>query len=410
MSLFLKFAMRNTSRNAKTTLLNGIGISFLAIILLIILSLSAGIEHYIIRNNIKFETGAVSIAVHKDILSYNKKAFGDSLLQMIESTLEKNQKIVNYTFRIYPPNALVYLESNTQSVNLVGLVEEEIKFLPEMLKMLEGNNISHGSNIVVSNGLASEYGLKVGDVCNIMLQSVDGTINLEEFIISGIFRYTSLSNKFNVYMDYSQAMNLYHANLPSKILIDLKDLATTRDVKDELKRELQRYAGDNLDKENAVLEISSYEDHVGMAKALSNFNKYGMMSIAFFLIFISFVGIWSMQTENKTKRRKETGTLLSFGFSSNAIRTIYVYESLYVAVLYTIVGVFVASIVILVISANDGLYLGESASFAFGSSIILPHLTWKDILITLSIGILYPLLATSLSVITFNKNIVNLLK
>ena len=81
MGLFIKLAIRNVKRNIKSTILNGIGISFSVIVLLLILSLSRGISTQIIMRNIQFETGALSIVFDKKVASLENKTKGDSLLE-----------------------------------------------------------------------------------------------------------------------------------------------------------------------------------------------------------------------------------------------------------------------------------------------------------------------------------------
>ena len=140
-----------------------------------------------------------------------------------------------------------------------------------------------------------------------------------------------------------------------------------------------------------------------MAKTLSTFNRYGMLSLASFLIIISFIGIWSMQTENINERYREIGSLLSFGFKRNTVKLIFLYESLYISFIFFALGFAIVLFVVLIINVNKGLYLGESASFAFGSTIVNPELTVMHIFIVFITTVCYPFLATVLSLLTINK-------
>lgn len=403
-TLSILLAVRNVRRNFRSSLLNGIGISFYSLVLLFILSLSRGIESQIVNRSIRFETGAVNISFDKKLAGFGNKAFGDDLLTRITSVLDTDEAVSHYAYRIYPSNTMLYAGDNTQRVRIIGLSETESLLIGEMFTLLEGDADlpEEEKTILISSGLATVCGLQLGDACNLMLQSVDGTVNLDEFIVKGIFRYTSQMNKSAVYMNYHQAQELYHCNLPSQIIVDLHHLADAGHVGERLETVTGELPG---------LEISTWEEHTGMAQTLSAINKYGMSGIAFFLLLISFVGVWSMQVEHIQARRREYGALLSFGFPDRAVKKIFLYESLTISLVFFTVGLFIGWTVISVINVQNGLYLGDSASFAFGSAIVNPILTMGDIGITLLIILAYPLFATVLSLHALtNTNIIQLLR
>lgn len=412
MKIFIKIALRNVKRNINSTWLNGIGISLSVIVLLLIFSLSRGIENQIVSRTIQFETGAITIDFEEKTSSYDNP-FGDSLFHVITTALDRSTDISGYSYRIYPKKSILYQNENTQSVNVIGLMAKELPQLAEMLKLLEGK-AEYGDTkkgIIISNGIADEYSLKIGDECNIMAQSVDGSINLDDYSISGIFRYTSQMNKYNVYLAYDEAKSLYNANLPSRILINIHSFQNAEEIKSTLSEELGCKDNQNNHGKNSCkgFDISSYNDHTGMAQTLSGINRYGMLSIAVFLILISFVGIWSMQIENIDGRSKETGTLLSFGFSLPSIKKIFLLESILSSFIYFSIGMMIVAMIITNIHAQDGIFLGENASFAFGSSIINPILDLKDVVLTFFIALIYPLTATFISLHILNKkNIIQL--
>lgn len=285
-------------------------------------------------------------------------------------------------------------------------MQQETPVLNEMLEVLDGNtDIGNSKGIIISNALSELLDMNIGDNCSLMVQSVDGAVNFEDYIVTGIFRYTSQMNKFNVYMDYKEAKALYNSNLPSEILVNLHNLNDAGNIKADLLKRLGCYTGESEGEiECRGTKISSYEDHMSTAKSISGINKYGMLMIAVFLILISFIGIWSMQTENINGRRKEIGTLLSFGFKKSAVKQLFIIEILYTSMLFFAIGFIVTYTFIHLINMRNGIYLGESASFAFGSAIVNPILTAKDVCTVFVSVILYPLFATVISLITINKS------
>lgn len=405
MKLLVKLAIRNVGRNIKSTLLNGVGISFSVLILLLTLILSKGIETQIMTRNIKFDTGAVQINIFKKTASTQNKEEGDELLRTISGYLDNNKSVTGYESRIYITNSIMYFNDNTQKVHVIGLAKAEIPLLEEMSVITDGNtDFTNSKKIVISNALSELLDIHVGDKCTLMVQSVDGAVNIEDFTVTGLFRSTSLRDKFTVYADYGEAKTLYNTNLPSKIFISVADLEQADAVKGEL---LDLLGCNTIDREGEVeckgTKISSYTDHMSMAKSLSGINKYGMLMVAVFLVLISFIGVWSMQTENISRRRREIGTLLSFGFSKRSVKAIFILEILYISLLFFLAGFIVTAISVYLINLNNGIFLGESASYAFGSSIVNPVLTVKDLFTVFLIAIIYPLLATIISLRAINK-------
>lgn len=395
MNLFIKLAMRNVHRNMKSNLLNGLVISLTVFVVLAMLSLSKGIASQIVSRNIKFETGAVSITIDKKKAGWENQIAGDSLLRSIASALN-DKRIDSYVYRIYPHNSALYLSDNTQQINIKGMEAQEISLIGEMLEIVSGkvDLQEKAKTILISDGISESYHLQVGDDCNIMVESVDGTINLEEFTVTGIFQYTSQMNKNDVYMNYETAKQLYNCNLPSRILVGLANLDDAEAVKNDLKKALGYCKG---------LEITSYQDHMGLAKSLSSINKYGMLGLAFFLILISFVGIWSMQVENIREREREIETLSSFGFRNISIKKIFMYECVYISLLFFFVGLIIVCGLLLIINSQNGIFLGHQASFAFGSAVVNPLLTWQDIVLTALLAVTYPFIATLFSFTHFKN-------
>jgi ABC-type lipoprotein release transport system permease subunit len=389
--MMLKQAVRNVHKNMKSSRLNGAGIAVTTIAILFILSLSRGIERQVVRRNIAFETGAVTIKIAKEATGFKHKERGDSLFRHILEALDNCLPIKGYKPRISLRNALLYTRKENQRISLEGITKADRPLLGELFKILEKDSLPNG--IIISKGLAEEAGLSLRDECHIALQTADGTMNVQDFFVSAVFLNTSQGNKYQIYADYEEVKNLYYANLPTRILIDLNRPDDVDKTAEYLSATL---SGQDV-------EISTYKDGLSSAQALSRINKYGLLSMAFSLLFISFVGIWAMQTEQVNGRRKEVGTLLALGFSRHSVKQLFVLESLYTSLLFFSIGSAIILSVIGLINGVDGLYLGQSASFAFGSSVIKPELHLSDMAITSSIAFLYPLPATFISIQTINK-------
>lgn len=395
MLIYIKLAIRNVHKNLKSMSLNGIGIALTVIVIVFILSFSRGIETQIVQRNIEFETGAITIKLKKEIGGWENQQVGDSLYGKLTTVLEANPFIRNYRTRISTYNALLYGAEGTQRVHLEGITSQEYSLLNDMVQITKGNTDWEAmpNGLLISDEIAEVAGLSLLDECNIVLPSADGTINMQDFIVTGIFRSTSQANKFKAYSDYGHVKSLYHTNLPSRLLLDLTDLEEVDEVAGLLSAEII----------SPDTEIETYKDNSGFAQALSGINRNGMSGMAFFLLFISFVGVWAMEVEQINERRKEIGTLLTFGFSRQSVKRIFLLEAVYVSLLFLVIGLIIALLLIGIINYFDGVYLGHLASFAFGSSTILPELKGMDIVAAFIIALVYPFLATWISLQSMNR-------
>lgn len=395
MLIYIKLAIRNVHKNLRSVSLNGLGISLTVLVIIFIFSLSRGIENQIVKQNIQFETGGIVVEPDKEIAGWQNKEQGDLIYSKLMGFLNGNPKVKGYRSRITTYNAQFYGNEGSQRVSIEGISGSELPLLNEMIEILEGDTDWSviGNGVLISTELAEEAGLTLMDECRIVLSSVDGTINLQDFIVTGIFLNTSQRNKYKIYTEYEQAKALYYTNLPSRILIDVVSL----DDVDEIAAGIENHIN------SSEIEVKTYKDFMSTAQSISAINRNSMLGIAFFLLFISFVGCWAMEVEQINERRKEIGTLLTFGFSRQSVKKIFFFETVYVSLLFLALGLVIVLTLIGIINYYDGVNLGRLASFAFGMSTIQPELAIRDISIAVSLVIAYPLLATWISLRAINR-------
>jgi len=395
MLIYIKLAIRNVHKNLKSSYLNGIGIALTAMVIVFTFSLSRGIESQIVMRNIQFETGAITIKLKKEIINWENKEEGDRIYSQIETVLNNHPGISDIRKRISIYNASLYSSESTQRIKIEGLEPSERKSMDETIQLLEGDSdwSTTPNGILISKSMKEDCGLSIGDECNIVLPSADGTINMLDFIVNGIFLDTSQGNKNQAYISFDQAENLYFTNLPNRLLVDITDLEQVEQITEDISGQIN----------NSEIEIINYKENLGTAQALSAINRSAMSGMAFFLLFISFVGICAMEVEQINERRKEIGTLLTFGFKRSSVKSIFLFESIYTSLLFLIIGLLIIITIILAISLKGGIFLGHNASFAFGSAIIRPELQLNDIFFTSLVIIVYPLAATWLSLQMMNR-------
>jgi len=353
-------------------------------LLFFILSVSAGIEKQLVANLVQIETGAVSFSLSDETLegetNINRAGLDNAFTQ-----IKKVPEVSNLRERVHK-RALINNDNKSRDINLRGIDWAKEGPLLESLRFENPRPKDSliQSGIFISRNVADKLGLAENDDCTILVQTVNGSLNMENYKISGIYRNISGWANTMVFMNLGDVKTLVNTKLPTDVLIDSKNLETTPLILSKVNSILESEFKDNMD-------LDSYQSE-SMASTIANANKYGFLSIVFFLQVISFFGIVFVVKNNLTERKQEIGTLLAMGYKSRRIRFSFVLETLVVAIISSFVGLLVFGALTALLSAK-GIYLGDSATLIFGSSILKPFFHFPSLLGAFVIGLLYPSLS-----------------
>lgn len=384
MSIFTKVALRNVTRHYTRNIIIGSSIAFAVGLLFFILSVSAGIEKQLVANLVQIETGAVSFVLSDESLE-GKTDLNRAGLDKAYKLIKELPEVSNLRERVHS-RALINNNNKSTDINLRGVDWTKEGPLLESLRFEnpKPKDSLIKSGIFISRNLADKLNVNEGDDCTILIQTVNGSLNMDNYTISGIYRNISGWANTMVFMNLGNVKQLVNTKLPTDVLIDSKNLETTPLVLSKVNSILESEFKDKI-------EIDSYQNQ-SMASTIANANKYGFLSIVFFLQIISFFGIVFVVKNNVTERNKEIGTLLAMGYKSKRIRFSFVLETLVVAIISSFVGLLVFGTLTALLSV-DGINLGDSATLIFGSSILKPFFHFPNLITAFAIGLLYPFLS-----------------
>lgn len=384
MGIFIKVALRNILRHPGRNLLIGASIALVTGLFFLILSVAGGIERQMIGNLVQIETGAVSFSLPDSLLKNTSKE-GQQKLIHLKAGVKKIPEVSGIRERLYA-RALLHAGNQSTDINLRGVDWAQESALFSSLRFdstLAKDSLQYG--LLISESVAKKLAVDINDHASIMLQTVQGSLNLDEYPISGIYRNISGWANTMVFLNIEDARELMNTVLPTHILVDTQELKTATSILLQTKTLLQQEFNDTMD-------IEEYKDKASVASTISNANKYGFLSIVFFLQVISFFGISFVVHNHLVERSKENGTLLAMGFTPRNIRFSFLFETLVVAAIASLIGLILFGFLTLFLS-REGIFLGDRATLIFGSNVLKPFFHFPNFLIALATGLAYPLLS-----------------
>ncbi|PIF00814.1 MAG: hypothetical protein CR994_03965 [Maribacter sp.] len=383
MSIFTKVALRNVTRHSGRNIFIGSSIALAVGLLFFILSISAGVEKLLVANLVQIETGSVSFSLSDETLE-GKTNIDRKGLDKAYGTINGVPEVLDIRERVHS-RSLINSNNKSADINLRGIDWEKEQPLFSSLRFENPKSIDSikGSGLLISRNVANKLEVKENEECTILVQTVNGTLNMESYPVKGIYKNISGWANTMVFMNLDDVKALINTSLPTNVLIDAKNIDNTPTILSKVNSILESEFQDNMD-------LESYKSQSMVASTIANANKYGFLSIVFFLQIISFFGIVFVVKNNVIERNKEIGTLLAIGYKPRSIRLSFVLETFVVAVISSLLGLIIFGILTALLSV-DGVYLGDSATLIFGSSVLKPFFHVPNLVTAFIIGLLYPL-------------------
>jgi lipoprotein-releasing system permease protein len=179
-------------------------------------------------------------------------------------------------------------------------------------RIIKGNDVLEGNQILIGKELAEDFKLNVGDVALVALAN-----NVRErFSIQGIFDFENQSINSNwVFIDLKRAQKLLDKETYiSKIELQISDVFVADQISRNLSFQLGGLVVENWKEQNAQLlnALSS--------QSLSNY------IIQIFVLLAVTLGISSVLGISVVQRSRELGILKALGIKNNSARMIFIYQ------------------------------------------------------------------------------------
>jgi len=347
----LKMAFRDLGRNRRRSFFSALAVGVGLALLILMASVIEGEMGGAIENAIKLQSGHIQIRAatydeNKSSLKWEDLvANPDEIANQIAT---KFDQVKAATPRLY---ASGFLSSGNQSAGakITGIDPLSPASDPYREGVINGNYLSPDDRdaVLIGKPMAEKLKLKVGDNVGLSLNTADGNVQEQTFIVKGI--YTTNTYGFDsstVFLPLAKAQALTRTeNHASTIFILLKDTAITDAVIPALSV-------------SSNLEIKSWKDLNSLfveweAMAQSYIGIFYMIILAITASVIINTLIMSVY-----ERTREIGVLSAIGMRGNRILTLFLAESSMLAVGGVIIGLIVGVLSTLYFNIN-GFYIGN---------------------------------------------------
>ena len=321
-SLRVAFRFLIEGRNQSLFIVVGIavGVSVIIFIGAIITSLQANLIAQTLGNSAHI-TVSESSDIFRDIKQFSR--FGLIESQQVKTVDFQDWRPVlgrleneGYFTAISPVldgNGFLVKGGEDTSILLRGVELERANAIYQIsARIISGNDLLEGNQIIIGKDLAEDFKLKVGDVVVIALAN-----NVRErFNIQGIFDFENQSINSNwIFIDLKRAQKLLDKeDYISRLELQIEDVFAADRIGQEMFFQLDGLIVENWKVQNAQLlnALSS--------QSLSNY------IIQIFVLLAVTLGISSVLGISVVQRSRELGILKALGIKNNSARMIFIFQ------------------------------------------------------------------------------------
>ena len=321
-SLRVAFRFLIEGRNQSLFIVVGIavGVSVIIFIGAIITSLQANLIEQTLGNSAHITVSETS-DIFRDIKQFSR--FGLIESQQVKTVDFQDWRPVldrleneDYFTAISPVldgNGFLVKGGEDTSILLRGVELERANAIYQIsARIISGNDLLEGNQIIIGKELAEDFKLKVGDVVVIALAN-----NVRErFNVQGIFDFENQSINSNwIFIDLKRAQKLLDKeDYISRLELQIEDVFAADRIGQEMFFQLDGLIVENWKVQNAQLlnALSS--------QSLSNY------IIQIFVLLAVTLGISSVLGISVVQRSRELGILKALGIKNNSARMIFIFQ------------------------------------------------------------------------------------
>jgi putative ABC transport system permease protein len=252
--------------------------------------------------------------------------------------------------------AMVNTETASAPIPVLGVTEQ---FVNGQLTFVDGGIFSAGANeVIVSQDLATELGLEVGDSISLTASGENGTT--DTFTISGIFTipeaFAGRAPSQIMGMDWNQLAQLEGRTIEPRPQFYFMTTTLDEATEDDIEKLI-------LEIEEAFLEKGIAVQTFNFVQFQNQFNQAFvfiqaiLQGVVLLIALIGALGLLTTLSMSVFERQKEIGVMRSIGASSSTVATQFLTEGLVVGVISWVFGLPIAALVQLalleIIQARD---------------------------------------------------------
>jgi putative ABC transport system permease protein len=364
MPFYLSIALKNIFRDKRRSFTLGINYFFVALVLLVVFSITQGVQKNITDNVITSTAGHITIA--GEYIVKGRTYQGIRNYPAIDSAV----RVLFPTARVvtrYTVNSAVYHKGLSKRLSFVGIRPASDQGLRDQITIREGGweaFVGQPNAVIIPANVADYFGLVATDEVLVSTRSRFGAFNTATFQVAGIYRTANyfVRDLLISHFDFLAALDLADSITASKMYLFFDDTRGLGAKRDLLINTLKaagfiaiRPANDN-DALNAVsaasprykvqdesinqvrLTLATVDEVTGIvSKVVATVNAIGLF-VAAIMLFIIALSIFINMRMSISERLAEIGTLRAMGAERREIVGLFITENIFLSLLFVGLG------------------------------------------------------------------------
>jgi ABC-type lipoprotein release transport system permease subunit len=317
-----KMAFRDLGRNKRRTILSSLAVAVGVSLLLLMAATVAGEMRGALENSLRLQSGHLQIRT----ATYDESKVSlkwEDLIQnpdQIVAQVTALPQVAAATPRLFA-SGIVTLGDNSRGVQVIGIDPASDASQPFRQGVISGDFITADDRegVVIGKPLADKFKVKVGDQVSLLVNTSDGTVNEQNFVVRGIYTTNNfLYDEETIFMPLAKAQTVTGTeNHASTIFVILKD----REQSDAVAAALQ----------SSGYKIQTWQK---MNELIVEFNKFAsayMVVLYLIVLAITATVVTNTLVMAVFERTREIGILSAIGMKGRRIMAQFLAEAFLIA-------------------------------------------------------------------------------
>jgi ABC-type lipoprotein release transport system permease subunit len=360
-----KMALRDLGRNRRRSFFSSLALGMGLALLLLLASFIKGEMGGAIDSSIRLQSGHLQVRANSYDESKTSLKWEDLIADpdQISSQIASLPAVKVATPRLFA-SGIIAIGDESAGVRIYGIDPLSDANAPYRQGMVGGAFLTPDDRegILIGRPLADKLGLNVGDQINLSVNTSNGDVSEQQFLIRGV--YTTQTNGFDsttVFMPLAKAQTITQAeNHTSTIFVLLKDKEQTDAVVNALQSSSYK-----------VLTWTNMNELIIQTEAFAN----GYMVILYMIVLgITATVIVNTLIMAVFERTREIGILSAMGMKSRRIMAMFLAESTLLAFGGILMGLILGGLIVAYYS-KFGFYIGNMGL----SGILIGNTIYTDL-------------------------------
>jgi ABC-type antimicrobial peptide transport system permease subunit len=359
MKIPFKYTIKNFTSRKLTTFITIFGIALVVFVFAAVLMMAYGIQKTLIATGLPDNVLITRKAANGEISSLVDGETQDVIRTLSHIAVDKEGKQIISKEPVVIIN-LKKLSGGLSNVTVRGVSEAIFKLRPQV-KIIEGRMFNFGlRELIVGSAVTGRFsGAKMGD---------EVRFAGDNWKIVGVFDSDGSGFDSEMWGDSQALLNAFNrGNTVSSITLKLDNVNNFKEFNKnfEFDRRLQQF--------EAKIEQQYFEEQ---SELMANFIRILGIFITVIFSFGATIGATITMYAAVANRTVEVGVLRALGYKRRSILTVFLIESLVIAISGGIIGIFLASFLQFfnISTLNFGSFAELSFSFSISPSIIISSL------------------------------------